>query len=122
MKTRFSVQMDCLRQSEETLQRCYRLLNNTIDELEAVRRRIASTMSVDDCVTSLAKAQSNLEEHMIVLWQMAKALERAAESYNEAEHRLICSCEGVMKIEWTKTFGVNDFTYYKQEMMKLNLF
>ena len=122
MDKTFSVRMDGLHQAKASFRRSYLRLNENLEELEAVRRRLAGLSGMDGCVGALKRAKGSMEDALFVLGQMNKALERTAELYPAAEARVIHECENLNAPMAQQSWGNNDFQSIRRELTQFALF
>lgn len=122
MERSFSVRIDSLHQARSACRRSCLRLNENIEEVETVRRRLADCSGMDDCADALKRAKTRMEDELLVLGQMTKALERAAEWYPAAEARVIHECENLNAPMAQQSWGNNDFQSIRRELTQFALF
>lgn len=122
MEQNFSVRIDSLHLARDALRRGYMRLNQNLDEIEAVQRRLAGCVGMEGCVHRLGQLKTKLEDELYALGQMNRALERAAECYLAAEERITQASETMRQSTFRYNFGSNDFHSIRQELTEFSIF
>lgn len=87
-----------------------------------MRRRLADCSGMDDCADALKRAKTRMEDELLVLGQMTKALERAAEWYPAAEDRVVRECENLNVVIPQRAWGTNDLQSIRKDLAEFALF
>lgn len=122
MKNGFAVHIHSLYRAQELLKSSYRRMSMDIEELSAVRYRLVSCSEMEECIQRLEKAKRDIENEMLVLRQMIKALERAGEYYPAAENKAIDYCEDMGRQRKVRSWGSIDLSKIHSSLEKLGIF
>lgn len=118
----FSAHIGNLHQARSAYWRSYLRLNEALEELEALRSRLAIYSSMDGCVDGLKRIKLSIENELFVLGQMTRALERAAEFYPAAEERVVREWENLNRTKSQRAWGTNDLQSIQKELAGFSLF
>lgn len=122
MKNGFAVHINSLYRAQEMLKGSCQRMSMDIEELSAIRYRLASCSEMEECIHRLEKAERDMENEMLVLRQMIKALERAGEYYPAAENKSIDYCEDMGRQRTVRYWGSNDLSNIRSSLEKLGMF
>lgn len=112
----FAVKMESLHQAHSEFMMMYSCIYSALEEVDATRRRLMDNTDMEVPFKELTRLRVRLEEQVLVIGQMARALERIRGIYMNTESLVADNCDNprltLTRYEWSN----NDLTSVRQTL------